>query len=221
LKIKVEEETLALDDTIAMGQANPLQDIQEHLKRVETQIQSLAKSSSRPSPAVRPSLAHGGKQRPEFVQKRPMTFEEKRELSINLEKLPGDKLERIVQIIKKRNPDVGQNEDEIEVDIDSFDNETLWELDRFITNCMKSRGKKAKKATQKAQQGFSEANQVHYFCPIIVIPLGAEKTVLAVVFLILVWASSNLLCDKEDSRDYFACGRQFNCHQTICCVWWV
>ncbi|CAK9273231.1 unnamed protein product [Sphagnum jensenii] len=174
LKIKVEEETLALDDTIAMGQANPLQDIQEHLKRVETQIQSLAKSSSRPSPAVRPSLAHGGKQRPEFVQKRPMTFEEKRELSINLEKLPGDKLERIVQIIKKRNPDVGQNEDEIEVDIDSFDNETLWELDRFITNCMKSRGKKAKKATQKAQQGFSEANQVHYFCPIIVIPLGGE-----------------------------------------------
>ncbi|CAK9225835.1 unnamed protein product [Sphagnum troendelagicum] len=174
LKIKVEEETLALDDTIAMGQANPLQDIQEHLKRVETQIQSLAKSSSRPSPAVRPSLAHGGKQRPEFVQKRPMTFEEKRELSINLEKLPGDKLERIVQIIKKRNPDVGQNEDEIEVDIDSFDNETLWELDRFITNCMKSRGKKAKKATQKTQQGFSEANQVHYFCPIIVIPLGRE-----------------------------------------------
>jgi hypothetical protein len=159
LKIKVEEETLALDDTIAMGQTNPLQDIQEHLKRVENQIQSLAKSSSRPSPAVRPSVAHGGKQRPEFVQKRPMTFEEKRELSINLEKLPGDKLERIVQIIKKRNPDVGQNEDEIEVDIDSFDNETLWELDRFITNCMKSRGKKAKKATQKAQQGFSEANQ--------------------------------------------------------------
>jgi len=91
-----------------------------------------------------------------------MTFEEKRKLSINLESLPGDKLERIVQIIKKRNPEVGQNEDEIEVDIDSFDNDTLWELDRFITNCMKSRGKKAKKANQKAQHGFSEAPQVDF-----------------------------------------------------------
>ncbi|CAN5968667.1 unnamed protein product, partial [Sphagnum jensenii] len=92
-----------------------------------------------------------------------MTFEEKQKLSINLETLPGDKLERIVQIIKKRNPDVGQNEDEIEVDIDSFDNDTLWELDQFITNCMKSRGKKktTKKASKKAQNGFSETPQVH------------------------------------------------------------
>ncbi|CAK9191335.1 unnamed protein product [Sphagnum troendelagicum] len=159
LKIKVEEETLALDDSITMGQTNnSLHDLHEHLKRVETQIQSLAKS--RPSPAVRSSAQ--AKPRPDDVEKRPMTFEEKRKLSINLESLPGDKLERIVQIIKKRNPEVGQNEDEIEVDIDSFDNDTLWELDRFITNCMKSRGKKAKKANQKAQHGFSEAPQVDF-----------------------------------------------------------
>ncbi|CAK9192777.1 unnamed protein product [Sphagnum troendelagicum] len=159
LKIKVEEETLALDDSITTGQTNnSLHDLHEHLKRVETQIQSLAKS--RPSPAVRSSAQ--AKPRPDDVEKRPMTFEEKRKLSINLESLPGDKLERIVQIIKKRNPEVGQNEDEIEVDIDSFDNDTLWELDRFITNCMKSRGKKAKKANQKAQHGFSEAPQVDF-----------------------------------------------------------
>jgi hypothetical protein len=83
-----------------------------------------------------------------------MTFEEKRKLSVNLERLPGDKLERIVQIIKKRNPDLGQNEDEIEVDIDSFDNDTLWELDRFVTNYMKSRGKKAKSKTQTHRGDF-------------------------------------------------------------------
>ncbi len=159
LKIKVEEETLAFDDSTTMGQTNnSLHDLHEHLKRVETQIQSLAKS--RPSPAVRSSAQ--AKPRPDDVEKRPMTFEEKRKLSVNLESLPGDKLERIVQIIKKRNPEVGQNEDEIEVDIDSFDNDTLWELDRFITNCMKSRGKKAKKANQKAQHGFSEAPQVDF-----------------------------------------------------------
>ncbi|CAN5952110.1 unnamed protein product [Sphagnum jensenii] len=172
LKIKVEEETLAAaplhyDTTTTSGQTHSsLHDLHEHLKRVESQIQSLAKksSSSKPAPpAVRPasSSAAQAKPRPSDIEKRPMTFEEKRKLSINLETLPGDKLERIVQIIKKRNPDVGQNEDEIEVDIDSFDNDTLWELDRFITNCMKSRGKKkaTKKASKKAQHGFSEAPQ--------------------------------------------------------------
>jgi acetylornithine deacetylase/succinyl-diaminopimelate desuccinylase-like protein len=174
LKIKVEEETLAAaplhyDTTTTSGQNHSsLHDLHEHLKRVESQIQSLAKksSSSKPAPpAVRPasSSAAQAKLRPSDIEKRPMTFEEKRKLSINLETLPGDKLERIVQIIKKRNPDVGQNEDEIEVDIDSFDNDTLWELDRFITNCMKSRGKKkaTKKASKQAQDGFSGAPQVH------------------------------------------------------------
>ncbi len=174
LKIKVEEETLAAaplhyDTTTTSGQTHSsLHDLHEHLKRVESQIQSLAKksSSSKPAPpAVRPasSSAAQAKPRPSDIEKRPMTFEEKRKLSINLETLPGDKLERIVQIIKKRNPDVGQNEDEIEVDIDSFDNDTLWELDRFITNCMKSRGKKkaTKKASKQAQDGFSGAPQVH------------------------------------------------------------
>jgi hypothetical protein len=167
LKIKVEDETLAAaplhyDTTTTSGQTHSsLHDLHEHLKRVESQIQSLAKksSSSKPAPpAVRlaSSSAAQAKPRPRDIEKRPMTFEEKQKLSINLETLPGDKLERIVQIIKKRNPDVGQNEDEIEVDIDSFDNDTLWELDQFITNCMKSRGKKktTKKASKKTQNGF-------------------------------------------------------------------
>ncbi|CAM6005454.1 unnamed protein product [Sphagnum balticum] len=172
LKIKVEDETLAAaplhyDTTTTSGQTHSsLHDLHEHLKRVESQIQSLAKksSSSKPAPpAVRlaSSSAAQAMPRPSDIEKRPMTFEEKQKLSINLETLPGDKLERIVQIIKKRNPDVGQNEDEIEVDIDSFDNDTLWELDQFITNCMKSRGKKktTKKASKKAQNGFSETPQ--------------------------------------------------------------
>nr|XP_024390486.1 transcription factor GTE9-like [Physcomitrium patens] len=114
------------------------------VRRGERDLSSLTrgKTSSR--------MASQPKPRPDEVGKRAMTFEEKRKLSVNLERLPGDKLERIVQIIKKRNPDLGQNEDEIEVDIDSFDNDTLWELDRFVTNYMKSRGKKAK---SKAARG--------------------------------------------------------------------
>lgn len=69
--------------------------------------------------------------------KREMTFWEKQRLSNNLQELPPEKLDNVVQIIKKRNLSLSQHDDEIEVDIDSFDVETLWELDRFVTNYKK------------------------------------------------------------------------------------
>lgn len=78
--------------------------------------------------------------------KREMTYDEKQKLSINLQNLPSEKLENVVQIIKKRNPAVSQQDDEIEVDIDSVDTETLWELDRFITNYKKNLSKNKRKA---------------------------------------------------------------------------
>lgn len=78
--------------------------------------------------------------------KRDMTYEEKQKLSTNLQSLPVEKLDAIVQIIKKRNTTLSQHEDEIEVDIDSVDAETLWELDRFVTNYKKSLSKNKRKA---------------------------------------------------------------------------
>ncbi|XP_010553138.1 PREDICTED: transcription factor GTE5, chloroplastic-like isoform X2 [Tarenaya hassleriana] len=75
-------------------------------------------------------------------KKRDLTFEEKRRLSEGLQDLPFDKLETVVQIIKKRNPQLSQQDDEIELDIDSVDLETLWELHRFVTEYKESLGKK-------------------------------------------------------------------------------
>ncbi|KAG6553500.1 hypothetical protein Mapa_004412 [Marchantia paleacea] len=95
---------------------------------------------------------NGGKQaaqpkpKPSDPDKRLMNMEEKRKLSESLENLHPDKLERIVQIIKKRKPTLSHTDDEIEIDIDSLDNDTLWELERFVSNCMKSRGKVKKAA---------------------------------------------------------------------------
>ncbi|KAL7087015.1 hypothetical protein ACP275_13G039100 [Erythranthe tilingii] len=98
------------------------------------------------------SIAQTGKV---FVKKKPkakdsnkreMTYEEKQKLSINLQNLPSEKLENVVQIIKKRNPSVSQQDDEIEVDIDVVDTETLWELDRFVTNYKKGLSKNKRKA---------------------------------------------------------------------------
>ncbi|KAG5235337.1 Global transcription factor group [Salix suchowensis] len=67
-----------------------------------------------------------------------MTYEEKQELGISLQNLPSEKLESAVQIIRKRNPGLSQQEDEIEVDVDSFDDETLWELHSHVNNYQKS-----------------------------------------------------------------------------------
>ncbi|WVZ72776.1 hypothetical protein U9M48_021185 [Paspalum notatum var. saurae] len=82
--------------------------------------------------------------------KRDMTFWEKQRLSNNLQDLPPEKLDNVVQIIKKRNLSLSQHDDEIEVDIDSFDVETLWELDRFVTNYKKSVTKNKRKAELSA-----------------------------------------------------------------------
>ncbi|KAJ9170861.1 hypothetical protein P3X46_018925 [Hevea brasiliensis] len=90
--------------------------------------------------------------------KRDMTYEEKQKLSTNLQSLPSEKLDNIIQIIKKRNSSLCQHDDEIEVDIDSVDTETLWELDRFVTNYKKSLSKNKRKA-ELAIQARADAEQ--------------------------------------------------------------
>ncbi|KAK1275339.1 Transcription factor GTE4 [Acorus gramineus] len=99
--------------------------------------------------------------------KRNMTLEEKTKLSFNLQALPPEKLEAIVQIIKKRNSSVSQHDDEIEVDIDQVDNETLWELDRFVTNYKKSLSKNKRKL-EIAQARAEAGHKSHELNPVTV-----------------------------------------------------
>ncbi|XP_012078551.1 transcription factor GTE3, chloroplastic isoform X2 [Jatropha curcas] len=106
------------------------------------------------------------KTEPKDPEKREMTFEEKQRLSMDLLNLPSEKLDSVVQIIKKRNPGLCQQEDEIEVDIDSFDIDTLWELDRLVTNYKKnlSQNKRESETTcherEEAGHNYQEANQI-------------------------------------------------------------
>nr|GMC76680.1 transcription factor GTE4-like [Ipomoea batatas] len=95
--------------------------------------------------------------------KRDMTYEEKQKLSTNLQSLPSEKLDAIVQIIKKRNSSLSQHDDEIEVDIDSVDAETLWELDRFVTNYKKSLSKNRKKAEIAQARAAQNASVMTHF----------------------------------------------------------
>ncbi|CAH8357380.1 unnamed protein product [Eruca vesicaria subsp. sativa] len=92
------------------------------------------------------------------VDVRDLTMDEKRRLSEELQDLPYDKLETVVQIIKKSNPELSQQDDEIELDIDSLDIQTLWELYRFVI------GYKESLSNKKEDQGFGserDAESVH------------------------------------------------------------
>ncbi|KAL1334840.1 hypothetical protein HN51_063792 [Arachis hypogaea] len=66
--------------------------------------------------------------------KREMSLEEKHKLCIGLQSLPLAKMEQVVQIIRKRNGNLKQDGDEIELHIEAVDIEILWELDRLVTN---------------------------------------------------------------------------------------
>jgi hypothetical protein len=69
--------------------------------------------------------------------KREMNVEEKHKLGLGLQILPPEKMEQVVQIIRKRNGHLEQDGDEIELDMEAVDTETLWELDRLVTNWKK------------------------------------------------------------------------------------
>ncbi|XP_058771694.1 transcription factor GTE7-like [Vicia villosa] len=73
--------------------------------------------------------------------KRDMNLEEKQKLGMGLQSLPPEKMEQVVQIIRKRNGHLEQDGDEIELDIEAVDTETLWELDRLVTNWKKAMSK--------------------------------------------------------------------------------
>jgi hypothetical protein len=88
-----------------------------------------------PPPLSKPPLKPTSMTAP--LPKREMTFDEKEKLSEQLGMLDADKLEEAVRIMRK-NPNIMQTDDEIEVDIESFDVETLWELHQFVTECMKT-----------------------------------------------------------------------------------
>uniref|UniRef100_A0A8C4R8M6 Uncharacterized protein n=1 Tax=Eptatretus burgeri TaxID=7764 RepID=A0A8C4R8M6_EPTBU len=82
---------------------------------------------------------------------RPMTYDEKRQLSLDINKLPGDKLGRVVHIIQTREPSLrNSNPDEIEIDFETLKPSTLRELERYVMSCL--RKKPLKKIQGKSKE---------------------------------------------------------------------
>ncbi|XP_030584258.1 bromodomain testis-specific protein isoform X2 [Archocentrus centrarchus] len=88
----------------------------------------------------------------------PMTYKEKKQLKMDIRKLPGDKLGKLVEIIHSRESCLRDSAlEEIEVDFDMLKPSTLRALQRFVGECLsrsiKTGTKKRAKPTGGTQTG--------------------------------------------------------------------
>ncbi|XP_050293288.1 bromodomain-containing protein 3-like isoform X2 [Anthonomus grandis grandis] len=89
---------------------------------------------------------------------KPMSYDEKRQLSLDINKLPGDKLGRVVHIIQSREPSLrDSNPDEIEIDFETLKPSTLRELESYVASCLR---KKPRKPYYKKLPGKSKEEQI-------------------------------------------------------------
>ncbi|KAM4020244.1 bromodomain-containing protein 3 isoform 2-T2 [Anomaloglossus baeobatrachus] len=108
-------------------------------------------TSSTPAPTANSKPPKkGGKQPPsanyeseEEEEGLPMTYDEKRQLSLDINRLPGEKLGRVVHIIQSREPSLrDSNPDEIEIDFETLKPTTLRELERYVKSCLQKKQRK-------------------------------------------------------------------------------
>ncbi|XP_030647145.1 bromodomain-containing protein 3b isoform X1 [Chanos chanos] len=80
----------------------------------------------------------------------PMSYDEKRQLSLDINRLPGEKLGRVVHIIQSREPSLrDSNPDEIEIDFETLKPSTLRELERYVKSCLQKKQRKPLPSTGK------------------------------------------------------------------------
>ncbi|NXH39307.1 BRDT protein, partial [Dicaeum eximium] len=84
---------------------------------------------------------------------KPMNYEEKRQLSLDINKLPGDKLGKVVHIIQSREPALrNSNPDEIEIDFETLNASTLRELEKYVATCLRKKQRKQAKNPTKSKE---------------------------------------------------------------------
>lgn len=130
-----------------------IQDLQQQLSallmRRRNRSSSIASSSasissvSGQAPKRKPSSSTGGVARttPRIISEdeflsRPMSFEEKRKLSVEVNELSPERLGRVVEIIQAgMDLEAEGDSDTIELDIESLDVKTLRSLQRYVMEC--------------------------------------------------------------------------------------
>jgi len=144
--------------------------LQEQLRQMQEQMKILVEESIRSRNKKRHKKGDGKGKKKEIRKKgiidsddelksTPMTYDEKRQLSLDINKLPGDKLGKVVQIIQHREPSLrDSNPDEIEIDFETLKPSTLRALESFVTQCLRKKPRK-KKGEGKKEPKKEEAGE--------------------------------------------------------------
>ncbi|XP_039373188.1 bromodomain-containing protein 2-like isoform X2 [Mauremys reevesii] len=114
---------------------------------------SITKNSSKVSKAALPAppLLYDSE---EEEESKPMTCDEKRQLSLDISKLPGEKLGRVVHIIQSREPSLRDpNPEKIEINLETLKPSTLRELERYVLSCLRKKPRKPYSETMKKPVG--------------------------------------------------------------------
>ena len=86
-----------------------------------------------------------------------MSYGEKRQLSLDTSRLPGEKLGRAVRIIQSREPSLQDtNPDEIEIDFETLKPTTLRELEGYVRSCLQKKQRKPFSPSGKEQAATSK-----------------------------------------------------------------
>ncbi|XP_058633524.1 bromodomain-containing protein 3b isoform X8 [Onychostoma macrolepis] len=135
-KVKVED-----DKKAKSSQPNK----QTQQKKTSARKPNSTSTTRQPKKGGKPSSANYESDEEESL---PMSYDEKRQLSLDINRLPGEKLGRVVHIIQSREPSLrDSNPDEIEIDFETLKPSTLRELERYVKSCLQ---KKQRKPLQKA-----------------------------------------------------------------------
>ncbi|XP_056596972.1 bromodomain-containing protein 2a isoform X1 [Triplophysa dalaica] len=116
-------------------------------KKSSNKKSSKSKSSKKSAFNAQP-VSHGGLtphyDSEEEEETSPMSYDEKRQLSLDINKLPGEKLGRVVHIIQSREPSLRDtNPEEIEIDFEMLKPSTLRELERYVMMCLRKKPRKS------------------------------------------------------------------------------
>uniref|UniRef100_A0A096M4C5 Bromodomain-containing protein 2 n=1 Tax=Poecilia formosa TaxID=48698 RepID=A0A096M4C5_POEFO len=131
--------------------AGILQALQFQTKTVSTET---AKKPFYPTLAPSTLPHYDSEEEEEIV---PMTYDEKRQLSLDINKLPGEKLGRVVHIIQSREPSLRDtNPEEIEIDFETLKPSTLKELERYVMTCLRKKPRKPYEVKNKGSMSKEE-----------------------------------------------------------------
>eukprot|EP00049_Salpingoeca_infusionum_P026489 m.25951 g.25951 ORF g.25951 m.25951 type:complete len:1105 (+) comp8780_c0_seq2:172-3486(+) len=145
-------------------------------KKPKTPAASKPKARPKPKPKAKPTK---GKPKPKAKPPTPppsdhdsddsnassdeeisFSYDQKRQLSIDINQLPMDKLPRVLDIIRANEPHLQQsNDQEVEIDFDKLRPRTLSELDNFVRHCFKGEVPGSHTQVEKTVQSATHDNE--------------------------------------------------------------